>query len=77
MVTSYENSDFNKLVNLCPVKTFSRISTPGEHLIWHKLFNMTWVYLMLTKVWWKDLPEIFKTDEKMVFDSINQDTLDR
>ena len=32
---------------------------------------------MLTKVWWKDLPEIFKTDEKMVFDSINQDTLDR
>ena len=32
---------------------------------------------MLTKVWWKDLPEIFEIDEKMVFDSINQDTLDR
>ena len=30
MVTSHGDPDFSKLVNLCPVKTFSLISTPGR-----------------------------------------------
>ena len=39
MLTSHGDIDFSKLVNLCPVKTFSLISTPGKLAVFSKIYK--------------------------------------